>query len=138
MGMTGAVIFGLAVSLAASLVVIGVIMIWGQWQLGKHRGVSREEFIRAFPDIPAELPGAVFDYYKSQVFAKEFSIAPDDDYLQVLSAGDEDIDDDERFLLKRLGLRLPKCHAAARAETTIRTIRDMVLWLHWLQQHQDN
>ena len=68
--------------------------------------------------------------------SKEFSMAPDDDYEQVLSKGDEDIDDDARFLIKKLGMRMPPGYASARSETRIRTLRDMVLWLNWVRQHQ--
>src|ERR1051326_3359233 len=91
-----------------SLVVIAIIGFIGQRRLGKHRGVSREEFVNAFAnqDVPARIAAAVFDYYKSQVIARAFSVAPDDDYEEVFSASDEDIDDDAQFLIKKLGLRI--------------------------------
>lgn len=132
MGVTGAVILAVAISLAA----IGVITIRGQRQLGKHRGVTRDEFIRAFPDIPANVSGTVFDYYKSQVWAKEFSIGPEDSYEHVLSEGDEEIDDDVQELVKRLGLRIPSNYAVRRSEASIKSVKDMVLWLDWMRQHQ--
>ena len=132
MGVTGAVILAVVVSLAA----IGVITIRGQRQLGNHRGVTRDEFIRAFPDIPANVSGTVFDYYKSQVWAKEFSIGPEDSYEHVLSEGDEEIDDDVQELVQRLGLKIPSNYTVRRSETSIKSVKDMVLWLDWRRQHQ--
>jgi hypothetical protein len=70
------------------------------------------------------------------VVAEEFSVAPDDEYGAVLSKGDEDIDDDVAFLMKKLGLRQPSGFSVARAETRIKTLRDMVRWLDWIRQHQ--
>jgi len=121
-----------------SVAVIAIIALFGQRSLGRHRGVSREEFVNAFSegDIPLAIPAAVFDYYKSQVWSKEFSVAPDDDYEHVLSASEEDIDDDAHFLIKSLGFKIPPNYAAVRSETCIRTLRDMVRWLHWVQQQQ--
>ncbi|MFO0500700.1 MAG: hypothetical protein ACK527_00680 [Acidobacteriota bacterium] len=130
--MTGTVILAVAISLAA----IGVITIRGQRQLGKHRGVTRDEFIRAFPSVPASVSGSVFDYYKSQVWAKEFSIGPEDSYEHVLSEGDEEIDDDVQELVKRLGFSMPANYAVRRSETSIKSVKDMVHWLDWVRQHQ--
>ena len=121
-----------------SIVVIAIIAFFGQRRLGRHRGVSREEFVGAFADndVPPGIAGTVYDYYKSRAFSKEFSVAPDDDYEGVLSEGEEDIDDDAQFLLKNLDLRMPPDYASVRSETRIRTLRDMVLWLNWVCQHQ--
>jgi len=121
-----------------SVAVIAVIAFFGQRRLAKHRGVSRKEFIAAFTDsgAPVEIPATVYDYYKGQVFSKECSVAPDDDYESTLSKGDEDIDDDATFMMKKLGLKKPPSFSTARAETRIKTLRDMVHWLNWIRQHQ--
>lgn len=129
---TGAVILALVVSLAA----IGVITLKGQRQLGKHRGVTRDEFIQAFPGIPTNVSGTVFDYYKIQVWAKDFSIAPEDSYEHVLLEGDEEIDDDVQELVRRLGLRIPSEYRVRRSETPIKSVKDMVYWLDWVRQNQ--
>ena len=117
-----------------------ILPLLDQCQRGEHRGVSRDEFVEAFAesDIPAEIAAAVYDYYSYEggVFSKKFRASPDDDYEHVLSKGDEDIDDDALFLIQSLDLKMPSTFAAARFETNIRTLRDMVLWLHWVQQHQ--
>jgi len=121
-----------------SVAVIAVIAFFGQRRMAKHRGVPREEFIAASADsgAPVEIPATVYDYYKGQVFSKEYSVAPDDDYESRLSKGDEDIDDDATFLMKTLGLKKPPSFSAARAETRIKTLRDMVHWLNWIRQNQ--
>jgi hypothetical protein len=110
-----------------------------QRRLGKHRGIPREEFIRTFTDagVPSEIPAAVYDCYKSRVRAKEFGLAPDDDYEAVLSEGDEDIDDDSELLMNRLGIRIPPNYNPTRLDVpTVKTVRDMVMWLDWVRQHQ--
>jgi len=54
--------------LAAFVIFIVVATIAFQWRMGKHRGVSREEFIATFDAaIPTEIPAAVYDYYKKGV-----------------------------------------------------------------------
>jgi hypothetical protein len=58
-------------------------------------------------DIPKEIPAAVYDYYKRGVISKQFSIAPDDSYEDVLREGEEDIEDDARCLMKKLSLNPP-------------------------------
>jgi hypothetical protein len=121
-----------------SSVGIAIAFLVHQRRLGQHRGVSREQFVGAFNDmdVSSAIPASVYDYYKSRAISKDFSVAPDDDYEQVLSEGDEDIDDDALFLIKKLGLKIPPDYASVRSERRIRTLRDMVLWLKWVHQHQ--
>jgi hypothetical protein len=148
--------------LAAFVVFIAVVKLVFDVRMRKHHGVSRDEFLRAFSDteIPAEIPAAVYDYYKKMVNFKEFSVAPDDTY-EMLHKGEEDIEDDARFLMKKLKLRPPSEEVplqwteqtqTARATSlsaprfsvdstrwmqSIQTVRDMVLWLNFVRQHQE-
>ena len=122
--------FGIFISVATSAY---------QRRMAKHRGVPREEFISRFANvgIPSEVPATVYDYYKSQIRSKEFGLAPDDDYQRVFSEGDEDIDDDGLLLMKALRLKLPADYNPMRLDVPmVKTIRDMVLWLEWVRQHQ--
>lgn len=132
-------IYLLTVGLVSGVGLI-VAFLLHQRRLGRHRGIPREQFIAAFADtgIWQEIPAVVYDYYKTQVFSKDFNIAPDDMYEQVLSKGAEDIDDDARVLIRKLGLRIPPDYASVRAERRIRTIRDIVLWLDWIHQRQSS
>ncbi len=144
------------------LAFFGVALVRGQIIMRKHRGVSRHDFIDAFSSaqIPAEIPAAVYDFYKRGVVSKDFSIAPDDSYEEVLHKCEEDIEDDARFLMKELGLKFPSLEAqqqwsqevlSSRAAVQsiptfssdpnrllqpIQTLRDMVLWLNWVRRHQ--
>ena len=129
---------GLLVGGAASSVFLAIAFLIGQREVGRHRGVSREDFIQAFAeaDIPREIPAAVYDYYKSRVLSKEFSVAPDDNYEQVLSESDEDIDDDATFLTGKLGFLVPSDPAVTSLPGRIRSLRDMVNWLNNVRQHQ--
>jgi hypothetical protein len=129
---------GLIAGAVITAVLIAIAWIAGQFRMRGHRGVTRDQFVDAFAGtpIPPEIPAAVYDYYKAEAVFKEYSISPEDDYNCTLSKGDEDIDDDARFILKRLGLKIPGDYAAVRAETQIRTLRDMVHWLDWVRTHQ--
>lgn len=124
---------------AAIAFVVGAFVV-GQLRFRRHRGVSRAEFIRALTDaeLPAAIPAAVYDYYKSGVMFKDFSVAPDDTYEDTLSEGEEDIDDDARSLTKRLGLKMPSDEDLVESKTRIKTLRDMVMWLNSVNQHQRN
>jgi len=148
--------------LAAFVVFIAVVKLVFDLRMRNHHGLSRDEFLKAFfgTEIPTDIPATVYDYYKKMVNFKEFGVAPDDTY-EALHKGEEDIEDDARFLLRKLGLKLPSEEAlsqwmeqtrTARAallatpkfsvDSTrwmhpIQTVRDMVLWLNWARQHQD-
>jgi hypothetical protein len=156
------VINGIIVGGLVTAVAIAIAFVRVHRHLGKNRGVSREEFIGVFADtaISADIPGAVYDFYKARVLSNKFSLAPDDDYEIAFCEGDEDIDDDARLLMKTLGLRPPSEEVrlqwaeqmlAARQKPPvtvtltadssrwmqpIQTVRDMVLWLEWIRQHQ--
>lgn len=143
------------VAVLTMLMFFAIAMIFGQLGLRKHRGISREEFVKAFSNdgVALDIPATVYDFYKRGVVFKNFSIAPDDTYEDVLHKCDEDIDDDARFLMKKLGLKAPGLEAreqwierslSSRAYSLsmpqfrgdsskllqpIQTIRDMVLWL---------
>ena len=132
------VLTGLIVAGVAAVIWFPIVWLVDQRKLRHHRGVSRQDFIHAFAgdSVSQEIPAAVYDYYKQQVVYKEYSVAPDDDYESTLSKGDEDIDDDATFLMKKLGLKKPPSFSTARAETQIKTLRDMVHWLNWIRQNQ--
>jgi hypothetical protein len=151
-------VFGLTM-----LAFFAVALICGQLMLRKHRGVSREEFIKAFSgtEIPAEIPATVYDFYKKGVVFKDFGIAPDDNYEEALHKCEEDIEDDAGFFLNKLGFRPLSLelqqkwneqvlYSGWRSERgpnfsadpnkllqPIQTVRDMVLWLDWVRQHQN-
>lgn len=148
--------------LAAFVVFIAVVKFVFDMRMRKHHGVSRNEFLSAFSgtEIAPEIPAAVYDYYKKMVNFREFSVAPDDTY-EMLHKGEEDIEDDARFLMKKLGLKPPseeirlqwtKQTQTARAMSlstprfsvdstrwmqSLQTVRDMVLWLNLVRQHQE-
>lgn len=154
----------LLVVLALTMIAFfAVALVAGQLMFRKHRGVSREEFVKAFSgtEIPVEIPATVYDFYKKRVVFKDFSIAPDDTYEEALHKCEEDIEDDARFLMKELGLKPPSLEVqqqwsqqvlSARAKSQpgprfsadsskllqpIQSVRDMVLWLNWVRQHRD-
>jgi len=104
----------------------------------KYPGVPRDEFIRTFTDlnVPIAISAAVHDYYKSGILSKTFGVAPDYSYEDVLHEGTEEIDDDAQLLVKRLGLTLPPTKIREQWTKEIKTVRDMVLWLNWVNEHQ--
>jgi hypothetical protein len=154
---------GLLYSGAALLGCMVVGWVVAQLMFRKQRGLSREDFVTAFSGtgVATEIPEAVYDFYKRGVVFKEFSIAPDDTYEDALHECEEDVEDDARYLMKELGLKLPSLEVqqqwseqvissrakrqsvpsfspdSARLLRPIQTVRDMVLWLDWVRQHQD-
>jgi hypothetical protein len=124
---------------AGTIVFVSIAFLVGQRRLGRHRGVSREDFIGAFAGtgVPTEIPAIVHDYYKKQAIFKQFSIAPDDSYDEVFRYQEEDIDGDARHLVKKLGLKLPGYPVLAQWDRPLKTLGDMVLWLDWVRQHQN-
>jgi hypothetical protein len=103
------------------------------------KGFSREAFMEAFQqsDIPENIPAAVYDYYRSRKTWKDFPLAPDDKYSEVLCDDPCDVDGDAVALVQLLGMRLlPEYIRKEYGDRPIKTLRDMVLWLDWIRQHQ--
>lgn len=149
--------------LGATLIFIIITIAVSQIRLRKHKGVSREAFILAFREanVPAKIPAVVYDYYKRRARWKQFTVAPEDSYEDVFHEGDEEIADDERDLVKKLGIRPPaqplleelRMQWRTRTRAThpqlpiqpvqeqwgrqIKSLRDMVLWLDWIHRHQE-
>jgi hypothetical protein len=124
--------------LAAFAGFIAVVKLVFDLRMRKHHGVSREDFVKTFSglDVPTEIPEAVHDFYKRMVMFKSFGVAPDDTFEE-LRMGDEDINDDRRFLLKELRMELPSQPVRDECDKPLRTLRDMVLWLNWVRQRQE-
>ena len=132
-------IFGAAFLLVAVGVVVHHLKLRRLRLRRQGHGFTREQFIEAFRSlgISEKIPGTVFDYYTSQSAWKNFPLSPDDTYSQVLCDDPEDIDDDARALLERLGMQfLPDYIRREYGDKPIKTLRDMVLWLDWMRQRQ--
>jgi hypothetical protein len=100
---------------------------------------TRENFIDSFRPlgVPDAIPATVFDHYTSHGVWKEFPLSPDDTYSKVLTDDPEDIESDARVLVERLGmLFLPEYVRREYGAKPFVTVRDMVLWLDWIRQHQ--
>ena len=109
-------------------------MIWRS-QMKHHHGVSREEFIEAFvgENIPPEIAATVHGYYENKVRIQGFGVAPEDSEILGLP---EDVDEDSRVLLEKLGLKVPPRQVLPQWGSPIRTLRDLVMWLDWVRQNQ--
>lgn len=136
---------GLLYIFGAFLLFIAIGMVFDRLRLQKLRrqrqgmGFSREEFIDAFRQlaIPDNIPASVYDYYASRKAWKDFPLSPNDDYVKVLGRDDEDLEHEARALVERLGmLFLPEYVRREYGNKPIKTLRDMVLWLDWMHQHQ--
>jgi len=126
--------------LAGLLVFVVAGTIVNEIRLARHRGISRETFIEEFlnESVPEEIPAAVYDYYKSSVVSKKFSVAPDDSFDEVFGQSHEDIDDDAEELVTKLNMELPIEMVLREWPTPVKTLRDMVLWLDWIRKQQRN
>jgi hypothetical protein len=135
---------GLLYIFGAFLLFIGVLYLdqLKLWRLRRERqghGFTREHFVDAFRPlgVPDAVSATVFDYYTSRGVWKGFPLSPDDAYSQVLYDDPQDIEDDARTLVERLGIQfLPEYVRREYGDKPIKTLRDMVLWLDWMRQRQ--
>jgi hypothetical protein len=105
----------------------------------KNEDFTREKFIDSFRPlgVPDAIPAIVFDHYTSHGVWKDFPLSPEDSYSEVLTDDSEDIESDARVLVDRLGLHfLPEYIRREYGDKPFVTVRDMVLWLDWIRQHQ--
>ncbi len=86
---------GISLVLAGSGVVIAIATLVFDVRRRKHRGVSREEFVRAFAQTgtPA-IPEAVYNFYTRSWFFGNLTIAPDDSLERLFNEGEQDVEDD--------------------------------------------
>lgn len=115
-------------------------VIYDQIRLRRHRGLSRDEFAEVFQGdgVPYKIAAVVYDYYSSIAGDRGYAVSPDDSYDGLLNEGQEDIDDDAERLVAQLRMRLPDELVLRSWATPLRTVRDMVLWLNWVRQHQSS
>jgi hypothetical protein len=86
--------------------------------------------------IPVAIPAAVHEHYKSAAISKSFTLSPDDRFADLFSAEDDDLGDNTNSLLQQLGMKLPPEYKRREWGGQLVTLRDMVLWLDWMRQHQ--
>jgi hypothetical protein len=104
-----------------------------------RNGVTREQFIGGFSklDIPEKIPATVLDYYQACKLWQDFPFSADDEYSGLLNIAPEDIENDAKALVARLGMQLlPEYIRGEYGDRPIKTLRDMVMWLDWIRQHQ--
>jgi hypothetical protein len=136
---------GLLYIAGAFLFLIGVGIIWNAIRVRRLRreregkDFGREQFIKTFRPlgIPDNVPAMVYDYYASQEAWKGFPFSPDDSYSKVMCADPEDTDNDVTMIADRLGMLIPPEYIRREyGNRPVETLRDMVLWLDWMRQHQ--
>ena len=100
---------------------------------------TREKFIDSFRPLGVSdaIPAAVFDRYTSHGVWKDFPLSPDDTYSKLWIDDAEDTECDARILVEQLGMVfLPEYIRREYSDKPFVTVRDMVLWLDWVRQHQ--
>jgi len=105
----------------------------------KNEDFTREKFIDSFRPlgVPDAIPATVFDHYASHGVWKDFPLSPEDTYSKVLTDDPEDIESDARVLVEQLGLLFPPEYIRREyGDKPFVTVKDMVLWLDWVRQHQ--
>jgi hypothetical protein len=131
-------LFLIGTALLVVLVFMSVFIIVDQIRLSHRQGVPRHEFVENFRqnNIPPEISSTVYDHYKSLAVSKKFGLSPEDSYEAVLHMVHDDIDDDAEFLVGKLGMVMPIEPILREWPTEIKTIKDMIMWLDWIRQHQ--
>lgn len=115
-------------------------VVYDQIRLRRRRGLSRDEFAEVFrgEGVPYKIAAAVYDYYSSIGVGRGYAVSPNDAYEGLLHEGQEDIDGDAESLVAQLRMRLPDESVLPSAARPLKTVRDMVLWLNWVRQHQSS
>jgi hypothetical protein len=104
-----------------------------------HRGMTRTAFVAEFVilGVPEQISAKVYDYYKRESSSKTFAVSPRDSLADVFGRHDEvGLEDDIEDLFHGLSLRYPEELTLRQWQKPLETIRDMVLWLNWISQHQ--
>jgi hypothetical protein len=136
---------GLLYIIGGFLFFIAVGAMWNDSKLRRLRrerqgkDFSRERFIEVFRQlgIPDEIPAAVYDCYGSQKQLKGFPFSADDTYAEILHDDPADIDEDATILVGKLGMIIvPEYVRKQYGDKPIQSLREMVLWLDWMRQHQ--
>jgi len=122
---------------ATVILVIAISMVVDQVRLGRHKGLTRDQFVSALSKdgAPAETAGAVYDLYKNLSKSKTFGLNPDDTF-DGFGIIHEDIDYDLEELVEKLGMEMSIEPVLLEWPTEVKTLRDMALWLHWVSQRQ--
>jgi hypothetical protein len=132
-------IFGATSILVATWILVDRLRLRQLRRERQKMGRGRDQFLDAFQSvaIPLEIPSAVFEYYSSMRGWRDFPFAPDDMYSKVLHDDPWDLHNDELALVARLGMKLPPEYILRTwPGKSIETLRDMVMWLDWIRQHQ--
>ncbi len=82
-----------------------------QKRLLKARGIPRDEFVEALAreGAPAEISGAVYDYYRRESSTASFQVSPEFSLTTVFRKSHEDVDDDVREIRKEQSIRFTEC-----------------------------
>jgi hypothetical protein len=109
-----------------------------QKRLRSHKGWPREQFVSQFAEegVPRTVAEAAYDYYKAQSLDASFTLAPDDSLWSVFRHSPEDIDDDAAAIARNLDLTLPSEAILRQWPSPLYRVRDVVMWLNWVAQHQ--
>ena len=136
--LTGQVLIGIFFSIFAVLALVTILSVVSNLKLRRIRkervgkGFTRDQFINSFRTIgvPETIAAAVFDYYSSRGVWKDFPFSPHDTYAKVLYDDQDDIEDDTRALVDRLGMQFPAEYVVRESgNVPPQTLRDMVLLL---------
>lgn len=129
----------LAAIVLAYLLLQGCWSAYFQWSRRRHHGMTRERFIEHFAGRgwDAEIAGAVFDHFRSQVMSRDFGISPNDEIGPLFNQAEEDIEADFKTILETLGLKEPPDDAwKAWGRPPVKTMEQLVAAIVWASEHQ--
>ncbi len=106
--------------------------------LWRRGGWTRDAFIAEFGalGVTGSVAGTVYDYYRRHSLSRSYRVAPDDSLKGVYGAGDEEADKAAETITRELGFLLPDESILRQWPRPLTTVRDMVLWVDWIRNHQ--
>jgi hypothetical protein len=124
------------------LAIFAILACWVHYQLRlrSHQGMDRHSFVAHFVrlGVTPGIAGGVYDYYRSVVVWRNFSVSPDDDLDAVFGHVPEETASSLDAVLAKLQLTLPATSVLREHDRKLQTVSDVVNLVAWIEKHQDS
>lgn len=108
-------------------------------RLKNHVGVTRADFVTHFQStgIGTQIAEAVYDQFQRIGTWNGFRPSPADSLERTYKTVDEDVEENLKEILQRLGLEMPHSGVLQEWDRPIETLSDVVRWVDWVRTKQN-
>lgn len=109
------------------------------YRLKNHVGMTRDEFVAQFQllGIGSLIAVAVYDQFQKLGTLKGFMPSPTDSLEGTYKTVDEDVEENLKEILQRLGLEMPHSGILQEWNKPLETLSDVVRWVDWVRTKQN-